>query len=34
VLGAAETTVGIDDSWERVPVGRGALYRRDMRRAA
>ena len=34
VLGAAETTVGIDDTWERVPVGRGALYRRDMRRAA
>lgn len=34
VLGAAETTMGIDDTWERVPVGRGALYRRDMRRAA
>lgn len=27
VLGAAETTVGIDDRWERVPISRGALYR-------
>lgn len=33
VLGAAETTLGIDDSWERVPVGRGAVYR-NTRRAA
>ncbi|NLE70932.1 MAG: protein-glutamate O-methyltransferase CheR [Actinomycetales bacterium] len=34
VLGAAETTIGVDDSWERVPVGRGALYRTPARRAA
>lgn len=34
VLGAAETTLGIDDGWERVPVGRGAVYRPDSRRAA
>ncbi|AEE44849.1 CheR family methyltransferase [Cellulomonas fimi] len=27
VLGAAETTIGLDDSWERIPVGRGAVYR-------
>lgn len=34
LLGAAETTMGIDDTWERVPVGRGAVYRADSRRAA
>ncbi len=34
LLGAAETTMGIDDTWERVPVGRGAVYRPDPRRAA
>jgi len=34
VLGAAETTLGVDDAWERVPVGRGAVYRHDARRAA
>lgn len=34
LLGAAETTMGIDDTWERVPVGRGAIYRPDARRAA
>lgn len=34
VLGAAETTLGIDDTWERVPVGRGAVYRHEARRAA
>ncbi|MGY4643728.1 CheR family methyltransferase [Cellulomonas sp. URHB0016] len=27
VLGAAETTIGLDDVWQRVPVDRGALYR-------
>lgn len=27
VLGAAETTIGLDDGWERVPVERGAVYR-------
>ncbi|GCE77718.1 CheR family methyltransferase [Cellulomonas biazotea] len=27
VLGAAETTIGLDDGWERVPVARGAVYR-------
>ncbi len=26
-LGAAESTIGIDDSWERVPVTGGSLYR-------
>ncbi len=26
-LGAAETTLGIDDSWERIAVGRGSAYR-------
>jgi chemotaxis protein methyltransferase CheR len=26
-LGAAETTIGIDDSWERIAVGRGSAYR-------
>lgn len=34
LLGAAETTMGIDDTWERVPVDRGAIYRPDSRRAA
>jgi chemotaxis protein methyltransferase CheR len=33
-LGAAETTIGIDDTWERVPVGRGSVYRTTPRRAA
>ncbi|GIG22650.1 hypothetical protein Cch01nite_33740 [Cellulomonas chitinilytica] len=27
VLGAAETTIGLDDGWERVPLERGAVYR-------
>lgn len=27
VLGAAETTVGVDDAWERVAVGRTSVYR-------
>jgi chemotaxis protein methyltransferase CheR len=26
-LGAAETTLGVDDSWERVVIGRGCAYR-------
>jgi chemotaxis protein methyltransferase CheR len=34
LLGAAETTIGIDDTWERVPVGRGSVYRSTVRRAA
>jgi chemotaxis protein methyltransferase CheR len=33
-LGAAETTLGIDDDWERVPVGRSSVYRHNARRAA
>jgi chemotaxis protein methyltransferase CheR len=33
-LGASETTMGVDDSWERVPVGRSSIYRmkQDTRR--
>ena len=27
VLGAAETTIGVDDAWARVPVGSGSVYR-------
>lgn len=27
VLGVAETTIGVDDGWVRVPVGNGSLYR-------
>ncbi|HEY0188928.1 MAG TPA: CheR family methyltransferase [Cellulomonas sp.] len=27
VLGAAETTIGVDGDWERVPVQRGSVYR-------
>lgn len=34
LLGGAETTIGIDDSWERVAVGRSSVYRRSERRAA
>ncbi|QTE29894.1 CheR family methyltransferase [Pengzhenrongella sicca] len=34
LLGGAETTIGIDDSWERVAVGRSSIYRRSERRAA
>ncbi|GGC01772.1 CheR family methyltransferase [Cellulomonas carbonis] len=34
LLGAAETTIGVDDAWERVPVGRGSVYRSTARRAA
>ncbi|NMR20545.1 protein-glutamate O-methyltransferase CheR [Cellulomonas fimi] len=34
LLGAAETTIGIDDSWERVPVGRSSVYRLNDRRAS
>jgi chemotaxis protein methyltransferase CheR len=26
-LGASETTMGVDDSWERVPIGRSSVYR-------
>ena len=26
-LGAAETTLGVDDSWERIAVGRSSAYR-------
>jgi chemotaxis protein methyltransferase CheR len=26
-LGAAETTLGVDDSWERVVIGRSSAYR-------
>jgi len=26
-LGAAETTLGVDDSWERVVIGRTSAYR-------
>jgi chemotaxis protein methyltransferase CheR len=33
-LGAAETTIGIDDDWERIPVGRSSVYRLNHRRAA
>ena len=33
-LGAAETTIGIDDSWDRVSHGRGSVYRLGARRAA
>jgi len=33
-LGAAETTIGIDDGWERIPVGRSSVYRLNRRRAA
>jgi chemotaxis protein methyltransferase CheR len=33
-LGASETTMGVDDAWERVPVGRSSAYRikQDTRR--
>ncbi|WP_372594545.1 protein-glutamate O-methyltransferase CheR [Actinotalea sp.] len=34
LLGAAETTIGIDDEWERVSLGRGSGYRLSTRRAA
>ncbi len=34
ILGAAETTIGIDDEWERVSLGRGSGYRLATRRAA
>ena len=34
LLGGAETTLGIDDTWERVAVGRSSVYRRTERRAA
>lgn len=33
-LGAAETTIGIDDSWDRISHGRGSVYRLGARRAA
>jgi chemotaxis protein methyltransferase CheR len=26
-LGAAETTLGVDDNWERVVIGRSSAYR-------
>lgn len=34
LLGAAETTIGIDEGWERVAAGRGSVYRLGARRAA
>jgi chemotaxis protein methyltransferase CheR len=34
LLGAAETTIGIDDGWERVSRDRGSVYRLPARRAA
>ncbi len=34
LLGAAETTIGIDDAWSRVPTGRGSIYQASARRAA
>lgn len=34
LLGAAETTIGIDEGWERVAAGRGSVYRLTARRAA
>ena len=34
LLGGAETTIGVDDAWERVPVGRSSVYRLNARRAA
>lgn len=34
VLGGSETTIGVDDAWERVPVGRSSVYRIHARRAA
>ncbi len=34
LLGAAETTIGIDDAWERVSLDRGSVYRLPARRAA
>lgn len=27
VLGAAESTLGVDDAWDRIPVARGSVYR-------
>lgn len=34
MLGAAETTIGIDEEWDRVTHGRGSVYRLAARRAA
>jgi len=34
LLGGAETTIGVDDAWERVPVGRSSVYRLNARRPA
>lgn len=34
LLGGAETTIGIDEAWERVPVGRSSVYRLNARRSA
>lgn len=34
LLGAAETTIGIDDGWERISHERGSVYRAPARRAA
>ena len=33
-LGASETTMGVDDAWERMPIGRSSVYRltQDVRR--
>jgi chemotaxis protein methyltransferase CheR len=34
LLGAAESTFGIDGAWERVPIGRGPIYQVNARGAA
>jgi len=34
LLGAAESTLGIEGAWEWVPVGRGSVYRSNVRGAA
>ncbi|HEY3436517.1 MAG TPA: protein-glutamate O-methyltransferase CheR [Actinotalea sp.] len=34
LLGAAETTIGVDEAWDRVPVGGGSIYRLTPGRAA
>jgi chemotaxis protein methyltransferase CheR len=33
-LGAAESTLGLEDTWERLPIGRGSVYRVNPRGAA
>jgi chemotaxis protein methyltransferase CheR len=34
LLGATESTFGIEDAWEHVAIGRGYLYRSNTRSAA